>query len=273
MDHATRRARLLLVATAVVAVIALAFALVACTRGPRPAPTAAPTISIQPAPTWSSTVPALPDDVHVTWAYLDSTDGTHTRSGDTDLHELDRLIVPGLAQVYTDPPAELIASALAQNEQAGAELIEQAGGPAAFRKVIDVCALDDAEPDPPRATALAVAQYAACLREGAITDPDRAGKMLDSMRTTAGGIGDVRGNDGGQRLAQFNSTAPAGTGRHRTWCMGIGAYWSAAVLVDWPTGRGALYGVAACAEVARTGFPPDTQPAPESNPPAPAPST
>jgi len=138
--------------------------------------------------------------------------------------------------------------------------------------VIDVCSLDDTEADPPRATVLAVAQYAACLREGAITNPDLAGKLLDDMRATAGGIGDVRGNDGGQRLAQFNSTAPAGAGRSRTWCMGIGAYWSAAVLVDWPTDRGELYGVAACAEVARSGFPPDTQPAPESIPPTPVPS-
>lgn len=280
MDDATRRPGPLLVATAVVAVIGSVYALTGCRADPAPAPTAAPAPSVQPAPTWSSSVPDLPDDVRVTWAYLDSTDGTHLRSGDTDQHELDRLIVPGIAQVYTSRPAgesadpqqeTLIASALAQNETAGAELIERAG-PHAFGKVIDACALDDTQPDPPRATALAVAQYAACLREGAIVDPGMAGKLLDHMRVTAGGIGDVRGNDGGQRLAQFNSTVPAGAGRHRTWCMGIGAYWSAAVLVDWPTDRGALYGVAACAEVARTGFPPDTQPAPESIPPTPAPS-
>jgi hypothetical protein len=261
---------------------------------PNPAPSnstpAGASTSADPDPSWTPSAAPLPKDVTAMWAYLDSTDGTHSRQADTDLHPVDRLIVPAAAQlladrtVTTDPSAgpsaepsvdpatvSLISSALAQNATAGDELVKQAGGEdTTFGKVIDVCSLDDAKTGPARATVLQVAQYAACLREGAITDPDHAAWSLDLMRTAAGGIGDVRGNDGGQRLAQFNSTVPAGEDRNRTWCMGIGAYWSGAVLVDWPASRGELYGVAACAQVAKAEFPPDTQKAPESNPPTPA---
>lgn len=228
-------------------------------------------------PTWEPSQPSLPADVTVSWAYLDSTEGSMIRHGDQDLHPLDQLIAPGAAEDYLNRPddasappvdADLLTSALAGNPDAGTDLVAAAGGAGpVFTRIVDSCQLTDTRPDPPQATALAVAQYAACLREGAITDPHQAGRVLDQMRGTAGGIGDVRGNDGGQRVAQYNSTIDAGAGRMRTGCMAIGAYWSAAVLVDWPAGQGALYGTAACAEVARTEFPPDTQPA--SDQPAP----
>ena len=141
---------------------------------------------------------------------------------------------------------------------------------AAFTRVIDACSLTDVRMSPPRSTTLGAARYAACQPEGAATSPDRAAWVIDQMRITAGGIGDVRGNDGGQRLAQYTSTVPAGDGRMRTGCIAVGAYWSAAVFVDWPADRGDLFGSATCAEVARTEFPPDTQKAPEGEPPAPS---
>lgn len=264
------------------------------TTPPIPAPgssTAAHTsASADPDPSWTRTAPPLPKDVTAMWAYLDSTDGTHVRQSDTVLHPVDNLIVPAAAQLLADrtvtpggsagPSPEpsvdagavsLIASALAQNADAGTELVKQAGGAdAVFDKVIDLCSTEDAKSGPPQATVMQVAQYAACLREGAITDPSHAGWALDLMRVAAGGIGDVRGNDGGQRLAQFNSTVPADEGRNRTWCMGVGAYWSGAVLIDWPADKGELYGLSACAQVAKAEFPPDTQKASEGNPPTPA---
>jgi hypothetical protein len=251
----------------------------------KPAPTPATAAGVSPAPSWTRSAPALPGDVTAVWAYLDSTDGSHVRTGDNELHPIDRLIVPGLAQLRANQvlpddrsadPDEMsvITSALAQNDEFGKDLIKRAGGEAAFGKVLEACSLeaDTAAHSPARATILGVAQYAACLREGAITDPERARWMLDYMRVAAGGIGDERGDDGGQRLAQFNSTVPAGDGRNRTWCMGIGAYWTAAVLVDWPDDNGELYGVAACAQVAKAEFPPDTQQASEILSPTPAPS-
>jgi hypothetical protein len=235
------------------------------------------------APGWTPSIPALPDDVTESWAYLDSTEGNMLLGGDSDLRPLGRLIVPGLAEDYlntldqrhqTVSPHDtvMLTGALAGNSEAGDQLIAASdlfgGSDQAAKRIVDSCQLVTAELEPPRATAIDVAHYAACLREGALINPDRAGWVLDQMRQTAGGIGDVRGNDGGQRLAQFNATEPAGGGMMRTGCMGVGAYWSAAVFVDWPAGRGDLYGVAACAEVARAEFPPDTQQAPDS--PAPA---
>ena len=232
-------------------------------------------------PSWSASAPDVPDGVRVAWAYLDSTDGTVHTGGDDELHQLDHLVVPGIAEDYLntldqrgqdagDADMAIITAALAGDQDAGDMLVKRAGGlDAAFTRVIDSCALERARMSPPRATALDTARYAACLREGAVANPDLAGVVVERMRGGAGGIGDVRGNDGGQRLAQFNSTVPDGDGRLRTRCMGIGAYWSAAVMVNFPAARGDLFGTATCAEVARTEFPPDTQPAPESGSPAP----
>jgi hypothetical protein len=256
------------------------------THGKAAAPSPAPSVASETAgpASWAPVEPALPDDVTVSWAYLDSTEGSMLRGGDLNLHPLDQLVVPGIAEDRLDRAAgdrpsskpgdtTLLAAALAGNHDAGADLVAAAGGVnKVFPRIIDECQLPDTRMGPPQATSLDVARYAACLREGAITDPDRAGWARDQMRHTAGGIGDVRGNDGGQRLAQFNSTATAGAGRMRTGCLGVGAYWSAAVLVDWPVGRGRLYGEDACAEVARVEFPPDTQRAPDMPAPAQQPS-
>jgi len=248
-------------------------------------PAAAPASAgpTETVPSWEPSTPSLPGDVTVSWAYLDSIDGSMKLGGDADPHPLDQLTIPGIAEDYLNrfggdgpslSPKDLavLTSALAQNRAAGTELTQLAGDTdTVFARIIDACQLTNTTM-PPQATALDIAHYGACLREGAIIDPDRAGWVLDQMRQTAGGIGDVRGNDGGQRLAQFNSTADAGGGKMRTGCLGIGAYWSAAVLVDWPAERGDLYGVAACAEVAKTQFPPDTQQAPDSPAPAENPS-
>jgi hypothetical protein len=195
-------------------------------------------------------------------------------------------VVPGIAADYLDrfgqggqnlSPRDTatLTAALAQNGDAGDQLARDAGGTdVVFPRIIDNCQLTETQMGPPRATAADVARYAACLREGATAAPDTSAWVLDQMRQTAGGIGDVRGNDGGQRLAQFNSTVPAGDGRMRTACMGVGAYWSAGIFVDWPTGRPELFGVTTCAEVAAAQFPPDTQPVPDTQqaPDSPAPA-
>jgi hypothetical protein len=280
----TDRTRELFTAGAVLTVLALVFGVAGCGDKTLPLPAPSPVTSIDLAPSWAPSAPALPDDVRVAWAYLDSTDGSSRRGGDDDPRPLDNLVVPGVAQDYLNTlskrsstlhpdEAAVMAAALAQDTAAGERLIELAGGlDASLERITAACSLDGWKLSPPAATATDVARYAACLREGAISDSANAAAVLHRMRATAGGIGDVRGNDGGQRLAQFNSTADAdaGAGRTRTGCLAVGAYWSAAVLVDFPTERGAMFGVAACAEVARGQFPPDTQQAPESIPPAPA---
>ncbi len=271
--------------------LALAIAIVGAFAGfsrrhhdaPPAAIPASATAGEQP-PGWQPNTPAVPGDVTVAWAYLDSAEGDMLLGGDADLRPAGQLLVPGAAEQYLNrfgsdsmpspKDVAVLTSALAQNREAGSELIAMAGGvDRVARVIVDSCQLATAELEPLRTNAVDVVHYAACLREGALIEPDRAGWVLDQMRQTAGGIGDVRGNDGGQRLAQFNATEPAGNGMMRTSCMGIGAYWSAAVLVDWPADRGDLYGVAACAEVARTQFPPDTQQAPDSPTPAEDPST
>lgn len=271
---------------AVAAAIVAAAALIVTLNPPgrKPEPTPAPTsIIAAPAPTWAPSSPAVPDDTMISWAHLDSTDGTITSGGDTGTQPLDRLVVPGLAAAYLDRLAQagrtmnpkqtsVIFSALNQSPDGAAEL-EDLAGPVdqAVTQIIDDCQLTETETGPPRATVADLARYGACLREGGIADPETSAWVLDQMRNTAGGIGDVRGNDGGQRLAQFNTTTDLGQGRARTSCLGIGAYWSGAVVVDWPTERGDMFGVAVCAEVARVQFPPDTQQAPA--PPTPAHTT
>ena len=287
MDQPPRRPRPhLLIALAALAVFVAVVAVVGIThrlRGadlPRPAPSAASVSLPLPAPTWSASRPTLPADVVTAWAYLDSTEGNILRGGAQDPHPLGQLVVPGIAEDYLDtlagrgqkPNARDVATlyaALTGSDAAGDQLADLAGGvDQVFPRVIGECQLTGVDLGPPRATVLDVARYGACLREGAIADRDTSDWVLDQMRKTAGGIGDVRGDDGGQRLAQFNATQPDGGDRMRTTCLGIGAYWSAAVVVDWPAGRGDLYGVAACAEVARAQFPPDTQKAPA--PPTPS---
>lgn len=239
-------------------------------------PAAAPTATTITDPGWSPSPPVVPDDVHIAWAYLDSTEGDQWFGGDVDLHELDQLVIPGLVADRlealdqgdsTPSPSDVatLSAALTGDAVAAAQLVADAGGvDDAFGRIIDACSLTYTRLDPARGSATDVARYAACLREGGIANPKTAGWVLDQMRNNAGGIGAVRGTDVGQRLAQFNSTVPGDADRMRTGCMAAGPYWSAAVLVDWPAGRPELYGVDQCTAVARAQFPPDTQKAPDS---------
>jgi hypothetical protein len=280
----TRRAYILL-AIGVAAVILAVTGAVAVIRShrhhqaeTRPAPPAATSLAVSEPASWAPSTPALPADVTTGWAYIDSTEGDMIVGGDGQQHTLDQLVIPGIAADYLDQhpnslsPHDLVVieNALAGDPAASRQLVDQAGGvEQVWPRVIDNCQLTTTVAGPPAAaTVLDMAHYGACLREGALVDPDRSAWVLDQMRQPTGGIGDVRGNDGGQRLAQFNSTVVGENGRNRTTCLGIGAYWSAAVVVNWPADRGAPYGLAACAQVARDQFPPDTQKAPDS----PAPS-
>lgn len=224
---------------------------------------------------WTPTTPALPADVGTAWAYIDSTEGDMLLGGDSLAHPLDQLVVPGLAEDYLNTLSEtgqkltphdtvMLSAALGGDAAAAAQLADrEVDVPAAVARVVDACQLTTTAGNPPQSTPLDTARYGACLREGAIVDHGTAGWVLDQMRQTQGGIGDVRGSDSTDRLAQFNSTTDLGDGRARTACLAVGAYWSAAVYVEWPTDRGQMYGVAACAQVARDQFPPDTQKAPD----------
>lgn len=278
MYRLSRRTAYVLLFLGVLALCVAVTGAVAVTRkhshaGPAPAPVLSAVTA-----TWEPSVPALPDDVHVAWAYLDSTEGDVQTSGDLDLHPLDQLVVPGLAEDRLNTLQQheasaaaaditVVSDALAGDQGAAARLTDTEGGLAAgMGRVIDACQLADTHAAPPAATVLDAARYGACLREGAIVDPDNAAWVLDRMREIRGGIGDARGRDS-DGLAQFNSTVTTGD-RTRAACLGVGAYWSAAVFVDWPGDRGSTYGVAVCAEVAQASFPPDTQQAPDS--PAPA---
>lgn len=273
----------------VIAVIAVVVVIVAVVGARRHRTDSAPTPGVdmvssqagEPA-SWEPSTPALPTDVTTAWAYLDSAGGDMVVGGDGGPHDLGRLVVPGIAADYLDQHAGpnphdlvMLEAALSGNTEAGQQLIDQAGDvDQVLARIVDSCQLTNTVVGPPAtATVLDMARYGACLREGAITDPDQSKWVLDQMRQTAGGIGDVRGNDGGQRLAQFNTTTVGDNGRNSTTCLGVGAYWSAAVAVNWPADRGQLYGVAACAQVARDQFPPDTQKAPDSPAPSPAAST
>lgn len=273
----------LLAAIGVIAVIVLVVALVRThqhhTTIPTPGPGKVSSQAADPA-SWNPSTPALPGDVTTAWAYLDSAGGDMVLGGDGQQHPLGQLVIPGTAAAYLNTlggghslnPHDLVMleAALSGNTEAGQQLLDEAGGAdKVLAGIIDNCQLTNTTVGPPAtATVLDLARYGACLREGAIADPATSTWVLDQMRQTAGGIGDVRGNDGGQRLAQFNTTTVGDNGRNQTACLGIGAYWSAAIVVNWPADRGQLYGVAACAQIARDQFPPDTQKAPDS----PAPS-
>ena len=231
--------------------------------------------STLPAPTWQPTALAVPDDVHVAYARIDSTDGTVMLGGDVDMHPLDHLATPGLIADYLQHLSETgrkpnpaaiahITAALAGENGSIEWITEQAGGrAAAMRRIIDACQLDDTRPDPAEATALDTARYAACLREGAITDTDTSASLLNLMREQKNGIGEDRG--GGQ-LAQHNSITRGGD-TYRAGCLAVGPYWSAAVHTAYPAYRGEPYGRSVCALVARSVFPPDMQKAPEATSP------
>jgi hypothetical protein len=285
------RTHLLTRVLAAAAVIALAVLVAAVTlsrhhRRDRPAPGAVDSTGPSATPaslpsSWEPSPARLPADVTTAWTYLDSIDGSVRHAGADTKHDLHYLIVPAAAQDYMDTLSSrgqslspyataAMFAALAQNVAAADNLIELAGG--AYRvtqDIIDACSLPDVATTPPAASVTTAARYAACLREGALADPESARWVLDQMRNNVGGIGDERGNDGRQHLAQYNSIVKVGD-RYHTWCIGAGAYWSAAVWVDAPAERGQLFGVAACALTARHQFPPDTQPAPGSELPTPA---
>jgi hypothetical protein len=273
---------------AVIAVVIVIVAIVGARRhhtdsAPTPGPDMVSSQSVEPA-SWKPSTPALPADVTTAWAYIDSAGGDMVLGGDGGNYDLGQLVVPGIAADYLDQRGDatlnphdlvMLEAALSGNTEAGQQLVDQAGGvDKVLPRIVDNCQLTNTTVGPPAAaTVLDMARYGACLREGAIANPATSKWVLDQMRQTAGGIGDVRGNDGGQRLAQFNTTTVGDNGRNRTTCLGVGAYWSAAVVVNWPADRGQLYGVAACAQVARDQFPPDTQKAPASPAPSAAATT
>lgn len=238
-------------------------------------------IGDSPAPSWSAVAPSAPADVTVAWAFVDSTEGdTRTGGDDQVLHPLLDTVVPLVAADYLNankdadggpPPAqsEKLTAAMTGDRLAVAWLLEERGGVnAAMKRIIDACAVPQAEVSPPQATVLDIARLGACLREGAIVEPVWAEWVLTQMRAVTGGIGDVRGSDTAQNLAQFNSTV-RDEDDYRTVCLAVGAWWSAAVTVEYPAARGKDYGVTACRDTALDAFPPDTQQVPDNLSPSP----
>lgn len=288
--HRSPGSRAALIAfTALVALLAVAAVVAVAVRSGTddpPAPTPIPQPGVPPtgspaASPWSPSTPAPADDVRLAWAYLDSTDGTVRAGGHTDLHELDHLVVPALAQDYLDqgefttdrPPSPDVSDrlhrALAGEGMHIDWLYRQGDGrDAAMRRVADACALDTTRLGPVRMTALDTARLGTCLREGAIAPAEWANWVVEQMRASTGGIGDVRGSDTAQHLAQQHSIV-LDADRYRAGCLAVGAFWSAAVLVDYPAGRGQGYALTVCADTARTVFPPDMQQVPETLSPAP----
>jgi hypothetical protein len=245
---------------------------------PAPATTASTGIgnSPMPLPTWSPTKPAVAAGVSMSWAYLENAEGGRRAGGDSDPRQIDDLLVPAAAQEYLEsgqpvpsPAGSRLTDALHGDTASIAWLYEQREGRDQIaRRIADKCQLGSIKTGPARMDATTAARYAACLREGAIANPDRASWVIEQMRDNGGGIGVVRGSDKRQKVAQINSTVRDGD-RVRTSCLAIGAYWSAAVLLDYPADRGDAYGVDVCEDTARSAFPPDMQQVPDSLAPAP----
>lgn len=281
MQFRTRVALASAAGLAVIGVVALVYWIIGFGQGSGPAdarssPDAVTASADSPVPTWSPSKPTEPVGVRLSWAYVESIEGTVSSGGNTDAHELDGLATAAIVQDYLANDAtpdqdatSKLAAALRGDQDAAAWVTEQRGGrDAAVARTITACSLTGAATESVRATELAVARLGACLREGEVVEPKWSTWMLNQMRSTTGGIGDARGSDTGQDLAQQNSTVLDGD-RYRTGCMAIGAYWSAGVLLEYPTELGAAYGPLVCADVARTAFPPDTQQVPDDEPPAP----
>lgn len=250
------------------------------TAPPQP-PTASQTSTDLPEPTWSATTPVAPTGVTMSWAYIESVEGTVRSGGTAGPQPIGALAVPAIVADYLDgvesagatPSPEdttKLTAAMRGDQDAIEKVTSSRGGEThIFARVIDWCQLTETRTGPTRMTALDVARTGACLREGAIVEPKLAGWVLDQMRDRAGGIGDIRGSEPDQKLAQQHS-AVLHDGRWRAGCLAVGAWWSAAVLVDYPEDRGKEYALTVCADVARDAFPPDTQTAPaETSPPAP----
>lgn len=242
---------------------------------PAPVPSSIAVDPPSPVPSWSPSEPSAPADATVAWAFVDSTEGgTRTGGDDKVLDRLLDLVVPLVAADYLNankdadggpPPAESerLTAAMTGDRDAISWLMTERGGVnAAMERVIDVCQVESTEVSPPQATVLDIARLGACLREGAIVEPIWSAWVLDAMRANKGGIGDVRGSDTAQGLAQYNSTELDGE-RYRTACLAVGAWWSAAVTVEYPQSRGAGYGVTVCRDTAKATFPPDMQPVPD----------
>lgn len=281
MQLRTRVALSIAAGLAVVGVVALVYWMIGSGQGSGPtdassSPDAVTVSADSPVPTWSPSKPTAPVGVRLSWAYVESIEGTVSSGGNTDAHELDGLATAATVQDYLahdatpDPDAaSKLAAALRGDVDAADWVAEQRGGrDAAVARTITACSLTAAAVEPVRATALAVARLGACLRQGGVVQPKWSTWMLNQMRYTTGGIGDTRGSDTTQDLAQQNSTVLDGD-RYRTGCMAIGAYWSAGVLLEYPAELGAEYGPLVCADVAQSAFPPDTQQVPDNEPPAP----
>jgi hypothetical protein len=283
VSHNTRAALVALAVLAVLVGLGLGIgARQAAKTEPAPTTTPAPSASVSAAPSWSPSTPPAPAGVRLAWAYVESIDGGVRTGGDNELRELDDLVVPALAQDYLDrgevttdqTPAPDVSGQLRAALTGSADDItwlegQNGGRDEAMGRVIDACSLKSTKLNPVRMTALETARLGACLRESAIAQPDAAKWVLEEMRENTGGIGDVRGSDAAQQVAQQNSVVLDGD-RYRAGCLAVGAFWSAAVLVDYPADRGEGYAATVCATTARAAFPPDMQQVPETISPAPA---
>lgn len=234
-----------------------------------------PTMQPDPNSPWSPRTPTPPPGAVVSWAYLNSAEGDTRTGGDDGLQDLNDLIVPAMAQDYLNAAEERdetvssaerqkLAAAVTGDPGAITWLIEHRDGRnAAMLRIIDACYLNDARIDPPRATAEDIAGLGACLREGAIVQPEQAAWVLDQMRASTGGIADARSSGSAQNLAQINTIRRYDNDTYQAGCLAVGAWWSAAVIVRYPVERGPEYGKSVCRDVAIDAFPPDGRQLPD----------
>ena len=223
-----------------------------------PPPTTAQ--SIHPTPTTNPT--------HITWAYTDTAGINTTGGGGNALNPMNGLVIPGLVTdlLYrrrNNPgsiPDTKTTAALAGNPDAAWWYATQDDGinPAMTRIAAD-CNLS-IKTSPPRATALDIAQYGACLREYGIADPGITNTVLTALRRNTGGITDAVTDTGGKPVAEFNTTTLTTPSRATTACLAISTHWAAVVIVDYDTTHPGDYGLQQCAHTATTDFPADDDP-------------
>lgn len=222
----------------------------------------------------------------MSWAYLDSIDGTMSTGGAAGTTPTASMIKPAIVSDYlrgrdqaiTDPTPDETArmtAAIVDSDDAATEwLYRERGSDVAVQRIIKLCGMTGAQVHPgwwskTQVTAPDSARMGACIRDGGLVSEPWPTWVLDRMREVRGegrfGIGDSRRDPDGGALAIKNGWMVT-DGLWHVNCLAVGGWWSGAVLTRYPASRGLGYGAKLCADVARSVFPPDMRPAPEDSP-------
>lgn len=239
-----------------------------------------PTPSASPL---STPLPTLDASTWASWALLDREhDNVTAVGGAAGTSTTESMIKIGVvAQYLADleevgrQPSfhelELMKAAIVDSDnEATEDLYRRRFGDTMLRKLLATCQLKASTTKPgwwseTQMTSIDAARLGACVAAGRVASTEWTTWILGEMRSVRGeglfGIIAARPTDEGRPLAIKNGWTVRGDSWHVN-CLAVSTFWTLAVMVRYPAGRGLAYGAGVCRDVAAAIAPVEPAPSP-----------